>query len=114
MPPRAGSRYGFCLGIRDEAGHTFLTDREPYGFHPHADNRVHVVVQGDTLYDLAGRYFEPLPRACGFWWVIADFQPEVIIDPTLEIGPSGKRIWVPSVRVLTDVILGESRRRQVG
>jgi hypothetical protein len=114
MPPRAGSRYGFCLGIRDEAGHTFLTDREPYGFRPHADNRVHVVVQGDTLYGLAGRYFEPLPRACGFWWVIADFQPEVIIDPTLEIGPSGRRIWVPSVRVLTDVILGESRRRQVG
>ena len=114
MPPRAGSRHGFCLGVVDAEGRTFLTEREPYGYRPHADNRVHVVVQGDTLFDLAGRYFEPLPRACGFWWVIADFQPEPIIDPTLELGPTGLRLFIPSVRVLTDVILGEARRREVG
>ena len=113
MPPRSGSRHSFCLGVTDEQGRLFLTEREPYGYQPHADNRVHVVVQGDTLFDLAGRYFAPLPRACGFWWVIADFQPEPIIDPTLELGPAGLRIFIPSIRVLTDVILGEARRREV-
>jgi len=110
VPPHAGSRHSFTLGLRDDAGRLFLTEREPYGFHKHADTRVHVVAQGDTLFALAGRYFAPLPRACGFWWVIADFQENPIIDPTLELD-LGRRIYIPSLRVLTDVILGEQRRR---
>ena len=73
------------------------------------DTRVHVVVQGDTLFDLAGRYFSPLPRACGYWWAIADFQPDVIVDPTLEL-ELGRRMHIPSLRVLTDVILAGPRR----
>jgi hypothetical protein len=113
MPPRAGSRYSFCSGVRDAAGVLFLTEREPYRFHEHSDTRIHTVTQGDTLFSLAGRYFAPSPRACGFWWVIADFQPDPIIDPTLEL-TSGQRLFIPSLRVLTDVILGEARRREVG
>jgi len=42
--------------------------------------------------------------------VLADFQPDPIIDPTLEL-EIGRRLFVPSLRVLTDVILGEQRRR---
>jgi hypothetical protein len=110
MAPHPGSRYSFTLGVRDEQGCLLLTEREPYRFREHADTRVHVVAQGDTLFDLAGRYFAPLPRACGFWWAIADFQPDPIIDPTLELEP-GRRLFIPSLRVLTDVILGEQRRR---
>ncbi len=49
-------------------------------------------------------------RACGFWWVLADFQPDPIVDPTLELDV-GRRLVVPSLRVLTDVILSEQRRR---
>ncbi|MGE0324081.1 MAG: LysM peptidoglycan-binding domain-containing protein [Polyangiaceae bacterium] len=110
MPPRTGSRHSFTRGVRDERGRLFLTEREPYAFRTHADTRSHVVAQGDTLFDLAGRYFAPLPRACGFWWVIADFQPDPIIDPTLELQP-GQQLFIPSLRVLTDVVLGEWRRR---
>lgn len=110
MAPHAGSRYSFSLGLRDEAGRLFLTEKVPYGFQPHADMRVHLVAQGDSLWGLAGRYFAPLPRACGFWWAIADFQPEPIIDATLEL-ESGRRVYIPSLRVLTDVILSEQRRR---
>ncbi len=113
MPPRVGSRHTFTSGVRDAAGRLHLTEREPYRFRPHRDNRVHVVVEGDTLWDLAGRYFAPLPRACGFWWVIADFQPDPIVDPTLALEP-GRRLFIPSMRVLTDVILGEARRREHG
>ena len=51
-----------------------------------------------------------MPRGCGFWWAIADFQPDPIVDPTLDLEP-GRRLVVPSLRVLTDVILGEQRRR---
>ena len=111
MPPRSGSRYTFCSGIRDAAEVLYLTEREPYRFDEHKDTRVHTVVQGDTLWNLAGRYFAPLPRACGFWWVIADFQPDPIVDPTLELA-AGRRLFIPSLRVLTDVVLGEARRRE--
>lgn len=110
MSPRTGSRHSFTLGVCDELGRRFLTEREPYRFRQHADTRVHVVAQGDTLENLAGRYFAPLPRACGFWWVIADFQVQPIIDPTLEL-EVGRHLFVPSLRVLTDVILSEQRRR---
>ncbi len=112
MPLQSGSRHGFTLGVRDEKGFLCLTEREPYGFVDHSDNREHTVVQGDTLFLLAGRYFASLPRACGFWWVIADFQPDPIIDPTLEL-EVGRKLFIPSLRVLTDVILGEERRRIV-
>jgi hypothetical protein len=102
MPPRAGSRHSQCIAYRDEEGRTLLTEREPYRFHDHGDTRVHTAAQGDTLFSLAGRYFEPLPRACGFWWVIADFND--VVDATLEL-EIGRRIFIPSVRTLTEVIL---------
>lgn len=110
MAPRVGSRYSFSVGVRDEAGRLFLTEREPFLFREYSDTRTHTVAQGDTLFGLAGRYFAPLPRACGFWWVLADFQPDPIIDPTLEL-EVGRRLFIPSLRVLTDVILSEQRRR---
>lgn len=113
MPPHVGSRHTFCLGVLDDAGRLHLTEREPYRYQPHADNRVHLAAEGDTLFTLAGRFFAPLPRACGFWWVIADFQPDPILDPTLTLTP-GRTIHIPSLRVLTDVILGEERRTEHG
>ena len=105
MPPRVGSRYAASLGVLDADGRRFLTEREPFRFREYEDTRKHVVVQGDSLFTVAGRYFAPLPRACGFWWAIADFQPDPVFDPTLEL-ELGRRLYVPSVRVLTDVILG--------
>ena len=113
MAPRAGSRYSFSHGVRDDAGRLFLTERDPYGYHPHTDNRTHVVVQGDTLWGLAGRYFAPLPRACGYWWAIADYQDPPIVDPTIEL-ELGSVVLIPSLRILTDVILAESSRRAHG
>ena len=113
MPPRAGSRYTFCNGVNDAGGLLYLTDREPYRYRDHPDNRTHIVAQGDTLFHLAGRYFSPLPRACGFWWVIADFQPDPIFDPTLALS-SGRLLFIPSVRVLTDVILSAAVGRSRG
>jgi len=109
-PPQVGSRYSFCVAITGEDGRMRLTEREPYRYIAHPDNRSHVVVASDTLFALAGKYFAPLPRACGFWWVIADFQPDPIVDPTLALDV-GRVLVVPSRRVLTDVILSEARRR---
>ena len=110
MPPDINSRYRFSYGVKDDYGSLYLTDRAPYGYNPHPDNRIHTVVQGDTLFHLAAIYFAPLERACGFWWVIADFQPEPIVDPTIKLEP-GRILHIPSRRVLTDIILNEHGRR---
>lgn len=110
MPPRRFSRFEFCRAVRDEAGRLFLTDREPYRFRPLPDTRLHVVQTGESLFTLAGRYFRPKPRAAGFWWVIADFQPDVILDPTCELAP-GRQLHIPSLRVLDEEVLSERRRR---
>lgn len=106
MPPLVGSRYADSYAFQDEDGRLVLAEREPFGFRELADNHIHLVAEGDTLWGLADRHFQPLPRACGYWWTIADFQPEPIIDPTLEL-EVGRQIVVPSLRTLTEQILAD-------
>ncbi len=84
----------------------YIGDRHPYRYQAHPDNIEHMVTQADTLASLAGRYFAPLPRACGFWWAIADYQPTPIINPLRPLYEHGPLVVVPSLRVLTDCILG--------
>jgi len=111
MPPRRFSRFSFSAAVLDDAGRLFLTEREPFRFRSLPDNRQHVVQQGDTLFSLAGRYFAPLPRPSGLWWVIADFQPEPIHDPTLALD-LGRVVFIPSVRVITEEVFAEARRQE--
>ena len=111
MPPRRFSRFTLSSAVLDDAGRLLLTEREPYRFRALADTRQHVVQQGDTLFTLAGRYFAPLPRPAGLWWVIADFQPEPIHDPTLALD-LGRLLLIPSVRVITEEIFSEARRQE--
>lgn len=110
MPPLRDSRYERCRGVRDAAGALVLTERVPYRFRPLPDTRVHVVQAGDNLFSLAGRYFRPRSRACGFWWVIAEFQPDPILDPTLELA-LGRQLFIPSLRVLDEEILNPHREQ---
>ncbi len=111
MPPRRFSRFSFSAAVLDDDGRLFLTEREPFRFRSLPDNRQHVTQQGDTLFSLAGRYFAPLPRPSGLWWVIADFQPEPIHDPTLALD-LGRVMFIPSVRVITEEVFAEARRQE--
>lgn len=105
MAVYSGSRFEHCECLWVEGARFVFGERAPYRYTPHSDNQVHKVVQGDTLPLLAGRYFAPLPRACGYWWAIAEFQPEPIINPLTPLHLQRSLVVVPSVRVLTDVIL---------
>jgi hypothetical protein len=109
MPPRRFSRYTFSTAVLDDSQRLVLTEREPYRFRSLPDNRQHVVQAGDTLFTLAGRYFAPLPRPAGLWWIIADFQPDPIHDPTIELSV-GRMLLIPSLRVVTEEIFSEARR----
>lgn len=114
MPPRRFSRHTFTEGTRllvlgDDR--TFLTGREPFRFAELSDNRTHLLRAGDTLQSLAGRYLRGFIRPSGLWWIIADFQPQPIHDPTV-LPPVGSLIFIPSRRTVEERILNESRRRE--
>jgi nucleoid-associated protein YgaU len=113
MPPRKLSRHSYVLGIADEGEPDAiqLTERTPYGYRPLADTRQHVVKQGDTLWSLATRYFVGFSRPAGLWWVIADFQPDPILDPTIALSP-GTVLYIPSVRTVLENIFSETRRTE--
>ena len=112
MPPGNTSRYLFCQGLKDPAGRLFLSDRVPYRFRELKDNRFHLVSEGDTLFMLAHIYFAPLERPAQYYWVIADFQPDPILDATRKI-PIGTQIVIPSVRTLIEEIFNEADRKSV-
>lgn len=112
MPPRRLSRFTFSAAVLDENESLFLTEREPFRFQSLPDNRQHLVQEGESLFSLAGRYFAPLPRPAGLWWLIADFQPDPIHDPTLALDV-GRALVIPSVRVVTEEVLSEKRRQEV-
>ncbi len=103
------SRYLFCQGITDQDGNLLLTDRVPFRFVDRSDNRTHTISEGDDLFGLADRYFVGLPRPSQFFWLIADFQPEPIFDPTLRL-TIGSQLAIPSIRCVVEEILNESRR----
>lgn len=107
------SRYLFCQGLTDSGGRLFLSDRVAYRYVSRPDNRVHTVVEGDTLTSLADQYFQPLTDAWKLYWVIADFQPEPIIDASLRLA-KGSNIVIPSVRLITEEIFNEARRGEFG
>jgi hypothetical protein len=113
VPPRRFSRYQYSAGILDAGGHLLLTDPMPFGFVALADNVVHTVESGDTLWGLAHTYFQPLARPSGLWWVIADFQPPPIYDPTVAL-VAGSTIYVPSVRTVLELLFNASRQQTSG
>ena len=109
MPPRRLSRYTFSEAVPDVDGDLLLHGEEPFRFRNLTDNVEHVVARGDTLFNLAHRYFAGAPRPAGLWWVIADFQPDPIHDPTLDLD-DGRVIVVPSLRTVLEEVFSERRR----
>lgn len=104
------SRYQYCLELLDANGVPYLTEVEPFPYRDERDNIVHTVVEGDTLWDLAHRYFQGYRRPKGLWWVIGHFQPTPIVDPTVALVP-GTKIVVPSPRLLRLAVFNPARRR---
>lgn len=98
------SRYLQSEQVTDEAGRLVLVDREPFEFRQLDDTILHEVAEGESWWSLAELYYSEISaRACGLWWVIADFQPQAVVDPTRKIA-NGRIVFVPSpVVVLTEI-----------
>ncbi len=112
MPPRVFSRFMFTTAVTDDSDTVHLYGEEPYRYRAFNDNKPHMVKQGDTLFSLAALYFRGIERPEGLWWVIADFQPDPIHDPTLEL-TIGRVLVIPSARTVLEEIFNERRRRSL-
>jgi len=112
MPPRRFSRYTFASAFLETGtDDLILTEIEPYRFKPFRDNRIHVVKAEDSIHSLAAKFFRGLPRPAGLYWIIMDFQPDPIHDPTVRLTP-GTVLVIPSVRTVVEEIFAERRREE--
>lgn len=110
MPPRKFSRHEFTEELTNDDGKRYLSERVPYRYYPHEDNVTRTVGQGDSLFTLAGSVYAGLTdRPAGLWWVLADFQIDPIIDPTLRL-EIGRVIVCPSQRTVQEEIFSSDRR----
>jgi hypothetical protein len=110
VPPLANSRYILVTAASDlDTGLTFLFDRERVRFEARRDNVRVVVRAGDTLQSLASRFFAPFPNPEQLWWLIADFQPDPIVDPTIDLEP-GTILYLPSLEFIGSSVFSDARR----
>jgi hypothetical protein len=106
----AWSRYRYCTQYTDSDGKLFIDEREPFRYREETDNRFHRARLGDTWWGLAHIYFQGIPRPCGLWWLLCEYQPDPVIDPTIVI-PENKMVIIPSMRVLRMMVFTPERRR---
>lgn len=111
--PSRYSAYRFCAASDDpQDGYRALSERDIFAYRDLPDTVAHTVVEGETLWTIAGLHYAGVPRGCGLWWVIADFQPPPIYDPTIRLEP-GTTLYLPSQRVLLEQILSDRRLNDV-
>lgn len=111
MPPRRWSRYAYTQGALEADGTLQLSEYEPFRYVDLSDNRQYTVRAGDTYFHIAGQFFNGLPRPAGLWWVICDFQPQPVVDPTVPPAV-GTVLIIPSVRTVQEQIFNETRRAE--
>lgn len=103
------SRYRYNREYFDASSNRYLDEREPFTYKDQPDNRYHTVAEGDTLWGLAHRYFPEFERPAGLWWVIAEFQPDLVVDPTAVL-EAGKVLVIPSQRLVRQEVYNPVRR----
>jgi hypothetical protein len=104
------SRYQYCHAFRDEGGRLFLDEREPFAYRDEKDNRLHTVIEGDSWWGLAFQYFQGLDRPEGLWWLLCEYQPLPVVDPTIKL-PEGTLVVIPSLRLVRLEVFSDGQRR---
>ena len=99
------SRYLLGNLILDDNNFLFTDLRERISHDDIEDVITHIVVEGDTLQNLALRFYGSEFGGATLWWAIADFQPEPINDPTVRLTP-GSVLLIPPLNVIQDELLG--------
>jgi hypothetical protein len=102
------SPYNLSDVFQDEAGRLSFAARTRLLWEDLEGVRAHVVKTGDTLWSLAMRYYKSVGQpgdGARLWWVIADFQPEPINDPTIAL-QDGEIVLIPPLSAVQTALAG--------
>ena len=107
------SRHIFTeAGLEQDSDFFTRSEREPFRFRKLPDTSEYTVREGDTLQHIAFRFYRNIVSgklsAAQYWYVIADFQPQPIIDPTIKLIP-GQVLFVPSARTVQEEVFSPRR-----
>lgn len=103
------SRYQWCDIETDEVSRRYFTERPVFSYRDLPENRLHVVTEGQRLWQLCQLYYPNIPRNGTLFWVVADFQPEPILDPTLDL-KAGTLLVIPSEATVESLVFAGARR----
>jgi hypothetical protein len=79
---------------------------ERLSYEDREDNTIHIVTEGERIYDLAQAYFaRVIPNGIDIWEVLAQYQPEPIVDPSVPLA-AGREIFIPPTDYIDEIALG--------
>jgi hypothetical protein len=81
------SRYRRGLTFIDLDNYIYQPLIEGDDYDPRDDDINHIVVDGETLFSIAHLYYKNIPGGVHNWWIIAEYQPVPVIDPTRKLQP---------------------------
>jgi hypothetical protein len=99
------SRYQLAILQGKSTGELYIGSRDRLFYANMSNIEPHIVEDGDTLWSLAARYYGGEDGEANLWWVIADFQPEPILDPTIAL-QAGSTILIPPFSYVQNALAG--------
>lgn len=94
------NRYSYCWNKTQNTQEIRKLPRGFFRYQKYLDTIEHSCLEGETLFALAGKYYhEYFTAPALLYWILADFQPEPIIDPTIVFS-AGTVIHIPSAKTL--------------
>jgi len=94
--------------IQNEDSTIVFTLPERVGYEYDDDITIHIVSDGERLYDIAQFHYKDTAIApWDLWDMLAQFQPEPILDPSVPL-PSNMEIYIPSADFIEDAFFGMS------
>lgn len=98
------SRFRCAELIRTDDGYLHWDLRRTLEYLGHEDDIAHEVQPDDTWHSLAYKFYGTEFGGANLWWVIADYQPEPVLDPTVLPTP-GDIVMIPAPSIIQDFIL---------
>lgn len=101
------SRYKYTTSMLNNVeggdGYTYLATQESAFFIDDSENEMHIVKLGDTLESIAHQYFKGFPNSAQLFWIIGEYQPTPILDPTLKL-KVGSLIIIPAQSIVYELL----------
>jgi len=103
------TRYDDAYIIKDINGNDIVVPRAFFRYKEIDDNIIHIAKDNESLWEIATQYYsDVLQNPSLHYWIIADYQPEPILDPTQTM-VQGRTIYVPSIRTIETLINNPDR-----